>query len=225
MKHRDPRARVREFWQGLSNELSVRTWEHAEPLLDAFVEDLLGHAEARNLVAKSQRNAAAIWEHILDSAQILPLLGDTRGARLLDFGSGNGLPGLVLAVASPDCHITLLERMESTVEFLEFAISRLKTRNAHVYLSDAAAATILRFDPDILVNRAVPPRVIEKSLRLAHSGVRRSSSFQWVVFATDSNSAEWVDLAARLDYKLSSQAALDLPDKSYQRQYLKFVAV
>ena len=43
--------------------------------------------------------------HVLDSAQLLPLLGDTAGP-VVDIGSGAGFPGLVLAILGrPDVHL------------------------------------------------------------------------------------------------------------------------
>ncbi|WP_236037561.1 16S rRNA (guanine(527)-N(7))-methyltransferase RsmG [Belnapia arida] len=51
-----------------------------------------------NLVAKAE--ARTLWaRHILDSAQLAPLIPETPGP-LIDLGSGAGLPGLVLALLS-----------------------------------------------------------------------------------------------------------------------------
>ncbi len=58
-----------------------------------------------NLVAPS--TLPHIWErHILDSAQLFPLIG--RDKAVIDLGSGGGLPGLVLAMLGVQ-HITLIE--------------------------------------------------------------------------------------------------------------------
>ncbi|MFN8049868.1 MAG: RsmG family class I SAM-dependent methyltransferase [Acidimicrobiales bacterium] len=45
--------------------------------------------------------------------------------RLLDLGSGGGVPGLVIAVSVPDVHITLLDANERRVAFLRSAVREL----------------------------------------------------------------------------------------------------
>jgi 16S rRNA (guanine527-N7)-methyltransferase len=65
--------------------------------LEAFVNVLRHWAETLNLVAP--RDLAVLWErHVRDSLQLLPLV-PTTGA-CIDFGSGAGFPGLVLAIAT-----------------------------------------------------------------------------------------------------------------------------
>ena len=65
--------------------------------------DLTKWQRAVNLIGKS--TAADIWErHFLDSAQLYPHLSEKPG--LIDFGSGAGFPGAVLAVlGARDVHL------------------------------------------------------------------------------------------------------------------------
>lgn len=64
--------------------------------LDLFASLLRTWQGVKNLVAPS--TLAQAWErHILDSAQVLPLVGGSV-RRIADFGSGAGFPGLVLAI-------------------------------------------------------------------------------------------------------------------------------
>ena len=57
-----------------------------------------------------------LWSrHILNCALVAPLL---RPGRVGDVGSGAGLPGLVLAIARPDCELVLIEPMERRVDWL-----------------------------------------------------------------------------------------------------------
>lgn len=55
-----------------------------------------------------------------------------HGARVVDIGSGAGLPGLPLALARPDLSVTLLEPRGKRAAFLRHAIRALPVRNARV---------------------------------------------------------------------------------------------
>jgi 16S rRNA (guanine527-N7)-methyltransferase len=70
------------------------------------------------------RELERIWErHLLNSAVISELIPST--CRVVDIGSGAGLPGLALACARPDLHLQLVEPMQRRVDFLSAAVSTL----------------------------------------------------------------------------------------------------
>jgi 16S rRNA (guanine527-N7)-methyltransferase len=106
------------------------------------------------------REGDRIWErHILNSlpvGQVIP-----HGARVLDVGSGAGLPGIPLALDRPDLEITLLEPLARRVAFLELAIDRLELGD-RVTILRGKAATISGQWP-VVTGRAVAPlpRLVE----------------------------------------------------------------
>jgi 16S rRNA (guanine527-N7)-methyltransferase len=59
-----------------------------------------------------------------------------RGARVLDLGSGVGLPGVVLAAARPELEFTLCEVRRRRAAFLERVVAELKLTNTRVYNAD-----------------------------------------------------------------------------------------
>lgn len=70
------------------------------------------------------REVDRIWDrHLLNSAVVAELL--TEGARVVDIGSGAGLPGLPLAIARPDLDMTLLEPMLRRSQFLREVVDEL----------------------------------------------------------------------------------------------------
>jgi 16S rRNA (guanine527-N7)-methyltransferase len=77
--------------------------------------------------------ARMIGVHILDSLAVLPHLGNPQ--RLLDVGTGGGLPGIALAIARPDIRVTMLDSLQKKTTFVRQAINELELANAQVVCS------------------------------------------------------------------------------------------
>jgi 16S rRNA (guanine527-N7)-methyltransferase len=93
-----------------------------EARLDRYVALLLEWQAKTNLVAPS--TLPTLWtRHIADSLQLLSLAPSAK--TWVDFGSGGGFPGVVLACAlaeMPDATVHLVERIAKKAAFLREAI-------------------------------------------------------------------------------------------------------
>jgi 16S rRNA (guanine527-N7)-methyltransferase len=70
-----------------------------------------------------------VRRHVLDSLVLLPYV---HGRRMLDVGTGAGVPGLVLALARPELECVLLDRSAKKVRFCRQAAAELAAANVDV---------------------------------------------------------------------------------------------
>jgi 16S rRNA (guanine527-N7)-methyltransferase len=92
------------------------------PLARRYSAHLVGSGVERGLIGP--REAHRVWErHILNCAVVAELLPD--GARVVDVGSGAGLPGIPLALARPDLSMVLVEPLARRVDWLREVVEDL----------------------------------------------------------------------------------------------------
>lgn len=116
-----------------------------------FEETLIKWQRSINLISKSTINN--IWfRHLLDSSQLYPFISKTKG-NILDFGSGAGFPGLVLAIMGHK-KICLVESDQKKCTFLrevamlcEIEVSIFNTRIENLEYKDV----------DLIMSRALAP--------------------------------------------------------------------
>ncbi|WP_062382733.1 16S rRNA (guanine(527)-N(7))-methyltransferase RsmG [Demequina iriomotensis] len=98
------------------------------PRVLAFAELLAREGVERGLIGP--REVTRLWErHILNSAALMPFLGEGRVA---DVGSGAGLPGMVLAAMDPERDYVLIEPMERRTQWLFEAARECGIDNARI---------------------------------------------------------------------------------------------
>jgi 16S rRNA (guanine527-N7)-methyltransferase len=73
--------------------------------------------------------ADMVRRHVLDSLAVLPYL---HGRRIVDVGSGPGLPGLVLAMACPESRFVVLDSAGKKCRFLRHVVCQLALTNVEV---------------------------------------------------------------------------------------------
>jgi 16S rRNA (guanine527-N7)-methyltransferase len=140
----------------------------AWPRARAFAEMLAGPGVVRGLLGP--REVPRIWDrHLLNCAVVAEVL--PQDARLVDIGSGAGLPGIVLAIVRPDVSVTLLEPLLRRTTFLQECVEGLKLDNVEV-LRGRAEELAGKRDFDVASARAVAPldRLLAWSLPLLREG-------------------------------------------------------
>ena len=118
----------KQLIQGL-NQLEIEFDEAQKNKLLAFVELLVKWNKVYNLTAVRNPDDM-ISLHLLDSLSLLPFINSTH--RLLDVGSGAGLPGIPLAIFKPEISFELLDSNIKKTRFIQQAITELGLKNVKV---------------------------------------------------------------------------------------------
>ncbi|HRK57381.1 MAG TPA: 16S rRNA (guanine(527)-N(7))-methyltransferase RsmG [Burkholderiaceae bacterium] len=136
-----------------AQELGLQLCVQQAQQLSAYAQLLMRWNARVNLTAL-RAPEQILSHHLLDSLAIVPALMDLNvpsGARVLDVGSGAGLPGIVLAIMMPNWRLTLIDTVGKKAAFLtqvklELGLEQVEV--IHGRVQDVAA----RFD--VIVSRA-----------------------------------------------------------------------
>ena len=109
-------------------------------LSDAQFEQLLGYLaliqkwnKVYNLTAVRDPQEM-LTHHLLDSlTAVTPLVRHTQGqpTKVLDVGSGGGLPGIVLAICRPELDVSCVDTVGKKAAFIQQVAAILKLPNLH----------------------------------------------------------------------------------------------
>lgn len=98
----------------------------------AFLDLLERWNRSYNLTSLRERSAMRV-QHLNDCLAVVPALRRhlASGGRLLDIGSGGGLPAVVLAVVLPDIDVTAIDAVGKKAAFVRQAAGALGLPNLH----------------------------------------------------------------------------------------------
>lgn len=118
-------------------QLALALPNGARGKLVAFLELLLKWNRTYNLTA-IRDPLKMVTHHLLDSLAALPHLPMTSpDTAMADVGSGGGMPGIPLAIARPECLVTLNDSNQKKTAFLRQAAIELALQNVTVHTGRA----------------------------------------------------------------------------------------
>ncbi|MCY4342296.1 MAG: 16S rRNA (guanine(527)-N(7))-methyltransferase RsmG [Gammaproteobacteria bacterium] len=144
-------------------------------VLDAYANLVRRWNPMLGLVASKDLSRFAD-RHVVDGLVAAQVLRDTRSGcgcgalRVLDLGSGAGLPGVPLAVALPEVQVTLVERSVRKARFLRLAQRELGLANVCVLCADLSQVPAA--SADVVTARALmpPPALWKQAHRMLKTG-------------------------------------------------------
>lgn len=141
----DPWPRLRETFPDLPQD----SW----PRLQAYAELLREWNGKVNLVSRKDADRIET-KHLYHCLAITKILRLMPKARVLDVGTGGGLPGIPLAICHPQARFTLLDSVAKKVAAVENMVRRLRLANTEVMRGRAEELPNKR-SYDFVLGRAV----------------------------------------------------------------------
>ena len=138
-------------------EISDSQWQ----LLEKWAVMLLDVNQKVNLI--SRKGTDLLWEkQILPCLSLLVLRKIEKSADVCDFGTGGGLPGIILAIIRPDLYLTLVDSRQKKVAVVQKIVDDLGLPNVQVIcgrgeLLGKHAEWNQRFS--VITSRAVAPLI------------------------------------------------------------------
>jgi len=119
-----------EGWESVTEALGLTLQAEQVAQLEAFEDLIRERAIPLGMVATADQGRIR-ERHVQDSLRAATIVtqADLTG---YDLGSGAGLPGVVVAIACPDLHLTLVESRRPRAAFLQLVVDRLGLANTSV---------------------------------------------------------------------------------------------
>src|SRR5438874_602563 len=121
---------MNELWSNSFSKAGLSLDEETAARLSRYL-DLLIEANAKMNLTRITDRAQAELLHVADALTLLPHL-PAKPIKLVDIGSGGGVPGLVLAIARADVAILLVESTKKKASFLGYCSEQLGLSNVTV---------------------------------------------------------------------------------------------
>lgn len=144
---------IHDILAGAAGEMGISLTAQALDRFTAYSRELSFWNEKMSLV--SLKSPHDVTKHLIDSLSPARFIED--GNRLLDIGTGAGLPGIPLTIARGPLHVTLIDASRKKSSFLKSVIRTLDLRSASVVTGRAES---LADNPhyrgafDIVISRA-----------------------------------------------------------------------
>ncbi len=195
----------------LGIELTPRQCEQFQ----VYYQELIDWNRRINLTAITNYDEVQV-KHFLDSLTVVPALKRplSKRIRLIDVGTGAGIPGIPLKILLPDIRLILLDATKKKAGFLEHVTQKLDLKDVEIVVGRAeeiAHRSEYREQFDLVLSRAVAglPALVELALPFCDIGGRFIDQKKGNIKAEVQASQQAFSL---LGGKLTDVKRIDLPE-------------
>ena len=181
----------------LKNELGFS--ESSIKKIEKFHNYLLEYNKRYNLISKNTEKS--IWNrHILDSAQIIKFIDSSKDNNIVDFGSGAGFPGLIIAFYNENrrFHVKLYDKSTVKRAFLANIKEKLDIKNIDI-ANDVYGKKIAA---DVIVCRAF--KKLKEILKISRETVKKPHKLIVLKGKNAQSEINNVSLGSNYSYKLEN---------------------
>ena len=148
---------------------SIKDENKTNDLIKTFIKEILKFNKAHNIVGRFSEEEILSLD-VLDCETILEHINPSQ--KVLDIGSGAGLPGLIIAINQPKTQITMSEKNKKKAYFIRKMIRTLQLANATILDKATTSNLITQNKFDVITARALAtaPLIINMSEHLLNKG-------------------------------------------------------
>ena len=140
-------------------QTGVELDDEMEEMLADYYEVVVRSNANINLTAITDPEEFAV-KHIIDSLMLSPFLTKSTKDRMIDVGTGAGMPAIPLAITHPDHRFAVIDSQNKRFEFVKFATVRINICNIHIgrmRAEEAGRLALYREQFEFATARAVAP--------------------------------------------------------------------
>lgn len=147
---------MRDYLKLATENFEINLSDSQLEQFEIYFKLLVEWNEKINLTAITDELGVAV-KHFADSLSFFNYIDVSKGASIIDVGTGAGFPGIVLKIARPDIKLTLLDSLNKRLVFLQEVLDKtgIDAKLVHSRAEDGAKKIEYREQFDFAVSRAV----------------------------------------------------------------------